>query len=167
MVEIKAVVNNRPLGVTSNDSNDFFPITPFQLIGGRRLDQVGDPNNRSNSTSFQKIWRKRASVLNSFWKIWSHCYLLEQQVHHKWKNPSTENLMGKIVLIRDDEKLSRNIWRIGRIIQVHPSKDGLIRNLRNREDKRINFEKTTSKTGIIPKLLKKLECRTINFVPRH
>jgi hypothetical protein len=37
--------------------------------------------------------------------------------------------MGKIVLIRDDEKLSRNVWRIGRIIQVHPSKDGLIRNV--------------------------------------
>jgi hypothetical protein len=86
LVEMEAVVNNRPLGVTSNDSNDFVPITPFELIGGRRLDQVGDPNNRSNSTSFQKLWRKRASVLNSFWKRWSHCYLLEQQVHHKWKN---------------------------------------------------------------------------------
>ena len=37
--------------------------------------------------------------------------------------------MGKIVLIRDDEKLSRNLWRIGRIVEIHPSKDGLIRNV--------------------------------------
>ena len=129
LTEIEAVVNNRPLGVTSNDSNDFVPITPFELFGGRRLDQVEDPNNRQNVTNFQQLWRKRASVLNSFWKRWSHSYLLEQQVRNRWKTPSREDLMGKIVLIRDDEKLSRNLWRFGRIIEIHPSKDGLIRNV--------------------------------------
>ncbi len=60
---------------------------------------------------------------------WSTNYLVEQEVRRKWKNPSTENQLDKIVLIREDDKLSRNVWKIGRIIQVHPSKDGLIRNV--------------------------------------
>jgi hypothetical protein len=50
-------------------------------------------------------------------------------VRNKWKNPSTQELMGEIVLIRDEEKLSRNVWRIGQIMENHPSKDGLIRNV--------------------------------------
>jgi hypothetical protein len=129
LTEVEAVVNNRPLGVTSNDADDFCPITPMELINGRRLDQIKDPNNRRNVTSFTHLWKKRQSILNSFWKRWSTNYLVEQQVRRKWKNPSTENLLDKIVLIREDDKLSRNVWKIGRIIQVHPSKDGLIRNV--------------------------------------
>jgi hypothetical protein len=129
LTEVEAVVNNRPLGVTSNDADDFCPITPMELINGRRLDQIKDPNNRRNVTLFTHLWKKRQSILNSFWKRWSTNYLVEQQVRRKWKNPSTENLLDKIVLIREDDKLSRNVWKIGRIIQVHPSKDGLIRNV--------------------------------------
>ena len=129
LTEIEAVVNNRPLGVTSNDAEDFCPITPMELVNGRRLDQIKDPNNRKNVTSFTHLWKKRQSILNSFWKRWSTNYLLEQQVRRKWKNPSQENLLDRIVLIREEDKLSRNVWKIGRIIETHPSKDGLIRNV--------------------------------------
>ena len=129
LTEVEAVVNNRPLGVTNNNEEDFVPITPFQLIAGRRLDMLEDPNNRINVTSFKTLWRQRALLLNSFWKRWSHDYLLEQQVRRKWKIPKQEDLEGRIVIIREDDKLSRNVWRIGRIVQVHPSKDGLIRNV--------------------------------------
>lgn len=39
-----------------------------------------------------------------------------------------DDLMGKIVLIKDDF-LSRNDWKIGRIIEILPSRDGFIRNV--------------------------------------
>jgi hypothetical protein len=87
------------------------------------------PNNRRKVTSLTHLWKKQQSILNSFWKRWSTNNLVEQQERRKWKNQSTENLLDKIVLIQEDDKLSRNVWKIGRIIQVHPSKDGLIRNV--------------------------------------
>jgi hypothetical protein len=129
LAEVEAVVNNRPLGVTSNDPNDFTPITPMELVNGRKLEHLPDPNMRRNVTSFQHLWRKRQAILNGFWTRWSKDYLVEQNIRKKWKTPTQEELVGEIVLIRDDNKLSRNEWSIGRIIAVHPSKDGLIRNV--------------------------------------
>ena len=129
LTEVEAVVNNRPLGVTSNDPNDFTPITPMELVNGRKLEHLPDPNLRKNVTSFQHLWRKRQSVLNGFWARWQKDYLVEQNIRRKWKAPTKENLIGEIVLIREDNKLSRNEWKLGRIIEVHPSKDGLIRNV--------------------------------------
>ena len=128
MTEIEAIVNNRPLCVTSNDPSDLTPITPMELINGRKLDQLPDPNNRINVTNFAHLWRKRQSILNQFWKRWHNDYLMSQNIQRIWKNPTSENLMDKLVLIREDS-LSRNEWKIARIIETIPSKDGLIRNV--------------------------------------
>jgi len=129
LAEIEGVINNRPLGVTSNDPNDFTPITPMELVNGRKLEHLPDPNLRKNVTSFQHLWRKRQAVLNGFWTRWQKDYLVEQNIRRKWKAPTRENLLNEVVLIREDNKLSRNEWKMGRIIEVHPSKDGLIRNV--------------------------------------
>ena len=129
LAEVEAIVNNRPLGVTSNDPNDLTPITPMELVNGRRLENLPDPNARRNVTSFQHLWRKRQAVLNGFWTRWSKDYLIEQNIRKKWPTPTQDDLIGKLVLIREDNKLSRNDWKIGRVIEVHPSKDGLIRNV--------------------------------------
>jgi len=128
LTEIEAVVNNRPLATTSEDPSDLTPITPLELVCGRRLDQLPDPKNAKTSTSFSHLWRKRQAVLNQFWKRWHKDYLLEQSVRKKWKIPSHTDLMGRLVLIKDDH-LSRNEWVIGRIVKILPSKDALIRNV--------------------------------------
>lgn len=128
LVEIEAVVNNRPLATTTDDPNDWVPITPMELVSGRRLEQIPDPKSPKTSTSFSHLWKRRQAILNQFWKRWSHDYLLEQSVRRIWKTPRTDDLMGRIVLVKDDH-LSRNEWMIGRIVEILPSKDGLVRNV--------------------------------------
>jgi hypothetical protein len=128
LVEIEGIVNNRPLCVVSDDTEDFLPITPMELVNGRKLEQLPDPNVRNNVTKFQHLWKRRQAILNMFWRKWHHQYLLEQRVRKRWPTISNEELLGRLVLIKDDF-LSRNQWRIGRIIQLLPSKDGLVRNV--------------------------------------
>ena len=128
LTEIEAVVNNRPLAVVREDSEELTPITPMELVNGRRLDQIPDPRAPKRSTTFSHLWRKRQAILNQFWKRWHNDYLLEQSTRKKWRTPTRDNLMGKIVLIKDDN-LSRNVWVIGRIVDILPSKDGLVRNV--------------------------------------
>lgn len=128
LTEIEAVVNNRPLCLTTNSPEDLIPITPMELVNGRKLDQLPDPNNRKNVTTFQHLWRKRQAILNQFWKRWHNDYLMSQNIRKIWKSPTSENLIDKLVLIREDN-LSRNEWKIGRIAETIPSKDGLIRNV--------------------------------------
>ena len=128
MTEIEAVVNNRPLCVTSNSPEEISPITPMELINGRKLEQLPDPNNRKNVTSFVHLWRKRQAILNQFWKRWHNDYLMSQNVRKIWKSPKSEDLQDKLVLIKEDN-MSRNEWKIGRIVETIPSKDNLIRNV--------------------------------------
>jgi hypothetical protein len=128
LTEIEGMVNNRPLSTVTDEPDDLTPITPAELVIGRRMDPLPDPNIRKNHTNFPHLWRKRQEVLNSFWKRWRHDYLLSQDVRKKWRTPSHENLKYKIVLIRDDN-LSRNEWKLGRIIETFPSKDGFIRSV--------------------------------------
>ena len=126
--EVEAVVNNRPLAVVSDDPGDLTPITPMELVNGRRLEQIPDPKAPKQATSFAHLWKQRQSILNQFWSRWFKEYLLAQSVRKIWQFPRHDDLMGKIVLVKDDN-LSRNEWLIGRIIEILPSKDGLVRNV--------------------------------------
>lgn len=127
--EVEMIVNNRPLDVVNQD--EMTPITPAELMYGKRLDNLIDPNFRNQTQSkvdFTSMWKKRQLTLNSFWKRWSKTYLLNLQIRQKWKEPNKDNLINRIVLIRDDN-LSRNEWKMARIEEVFLSKDGLIRSV--------------------------------------
>jgi hypothetical protein len=49
-------------------------------------------------------------------------------VRKKWQTPSHESLQDTIVLIRDNN-LARNEWKMGKIIETFPSKNGLIQSV--------------------------------------
>ena len=126
--ECESSVNNRPLTVTSDDPTEWVPVTPAELVNGRRLDQLPDPRAPLQTTSFGHLWKRRQTILNQFWKRWSSTYLLNQSVRKIWTQPNKEDLLNRIVLI-NDPCLSRNTWVIGKIIEIIPSKDGFVRNV--------------------------------------
>ena len=126
LTECEAIVNNRPLCNVSDDLQDMTPITPAELIIGRRMEQLPDYNPRREHSDFQHLWKQRSRCLNRFWKRWTNDYLLQQNVRKKWQEPSDEDLLNRVIILKDDQ-LSRNEWRLGRIIQVFKSKDGLVR----------------------------------------
>jgi hypothetical protein len=92
------------------------------------MDPLPDPNIRKNETKFSHLWRKRQQVLNAFWKRWKNDYLLNQDVRKKWKTPSTEDLLHRLILIRDDN-MARNEWKLGRVVETFTSKDGFVRSV--------------------------------------
>jgi Family of unknown function (DUF5641) len=126
--EVEGIVNNRPLATVNDDPDDLTPITPAELIMGQRMDPLPDPNIQKNVTIFSHLWKKRQQVLNAFWKRWKNDYLLNQDVRKKWKTPSTEDLMHRLVLIRDDN-MARNEWKLGRVVETFTSKDGFVRSV--------------------------------------
>ena len=128
LTEIEAVVNGRPLAVSTEDPSDWVPISPFELINGRRLEQIPDPKAPLKTTNYAHLWRRRQAILGNFWRRWSNDYLLEQSIRKVWKTPQPNDLLNRIVLIRDDH-LSRNEWKIGKIVRIIPSKDNLVRNV--------------------------------------
>ena len=66
LAEVEGIVNNRPLSTVTDHPDDLTPITPAELIIGRRMDPLPDPNLRKNETNIVHLWRKRQATLNAF-----------------------------------------------------------------------------------------------------
>ena len=129
MQEVQLIVNNRPLSVVSPNEDNLVPITPFMLITGKTANFLPDPNFKAqvqNPGNFTKMWRLRQNLQNAFWKTWKKDYLMKQDIRSKWKNPTKEDLVDRIILMNDDN-LPRNCWKLAKIVETIESKDGLIR----------------------------------------
>jgi len=69
-----------------------------------------------------------SQLQQSFWKRWSTEYVAQMQQRTKWRSAvrTDEIQIGKLALIRDDN-LPPLKWRTGRICELHPGSDGLVR----------------------------------------
>jgi hypothetical protein len=120
--EVEGLLNSRPLTV----QYDMIPLTPGELLYGRRLLELPDPPTVVN-LDFPEFWRKKKAILNKCWQTWRTTYLYSLSLRKKWQFPLQEDLLDKLVLI-NDKLLPKNVWKIGRIINVVKSKsDGKIR----------------------------------------
>ncbi|CAB4006026.1 Tyrosine- phosphatase Lar [Paramuricea clavata] len=129
LVKIEAVINSRPLTTVSDNVNDDTPITPAHLAIGRSLVNLPDAMEEIELTDSERTIRRylyQQKLVNHFWKRWRNEYLHKLSVRHKWTNEEASIKIGDVVLISDDN-VSRGRWPMGRVEQIHPGNDGLIR----------------------------------------
>ena len=74
-----------------------------------------------------KRWRLVQKMVSQFWLSWSQDYLTNLQRTNKWRHPSRNLQLGDLVLMKDDSSPLSARWPVGRIIEVHPGKDDLVR----------------------------------------
>lgn len=123
LAEVESIVNSRPLSPVSEDNP--VPITPFQLIYGRKFETLPVQTN-SKDLTFDTMWLKRKNLMNSYWKSFKNEYLLNLSARKKWVTFNEADLLNKIVLLNDKDT-PQYAWRQGVVISCIPSKDGLIR----------------------------------------
>jgi len=61
-----------------------------------------------------------------FWRGWSSEYLPQLQIRGKWISNKAPLNIGDIAIIKD-ENTPPTKWKLGRVVNVHPGKDGIIR----------------------------------------
>lgn len=129
--EISAIQNDKPLWIHREDDENLIPVTPSQLTGGRLLGSIpDDPWNLPQGSQFTRQWLHRKRLLNNFWRHWKESYVSSLVPTRKWLSKGKLPIrLGQVVQIRDDKPLSRGTWRLGRIVKLHPSRDGLIRSV--------------------------------------
>jgi len=130
MCEAEAVVNSRPITSVSDDPKDSSPLTPNHLLTLR-----GSSSLPSGHFEFRDIYRRRWKqaqyLADLFWKRWLREYLPALQCRHRWQTVTRNFAPGDIVIVKD-ETTPRSIWPLGRIIEVYPGDDGLVRSVRVR-----------------------------------
>ncbi|KAL4096396.1 hypothetical protein QTP88_021358 [Uroleucon formosanum] len=102
LVRVEAILNSRPITSLSTDPSDLTALTPGHFL---------------TVTQFtQQLWQR-----------WRRDYLSQLQTRGKWATSTGPEIeVNSVVLLRDDNRPPLQ-WRIGRVTDVQPGADGVIR----------------------------------------
>ncbi|XP_065664738.1 uncharacterized protein LOC136086370 [Hydra vulgaris] len=129
LCEIESVINSCPLYYISEDDTPE-ALTPYHLMFGRNIhNKLNEIYKLPEDVSKRTVFLKTA--IFNFWKRFASLYLNELKQHHlyvKDKNSYTEQLVANdVVLIRDDTKIPRSQWRMGKVLKLIRVTDGKVR----------------------------------------
>lgn len=126
LCQIESCLNSRPICPLSNDIEDLTVLTPGHFLIGQPLNQLPEPSILEIPCNRLKQYQIIQKRLQSFWAIWSKEYLHRLQQRPKWVQPQENIRIGHLVLIKEDN-LPPAQWLLGRVINIFPGKDGLVR----------------------------------------
>ena len=138
IVEVEAILNDRPLTYLSSDIKDPQPLTPPNLICGHRIvmmqhllcedDEITDESFKigGSDSLLRKRAKTQALIMKHFWVRWKQEYLTSLREFHRTTGRNDQNVnVGDVVLVHDDTP--RLHWKLAVIKEVVKGKDGLIR----------------------------------------
>ena len=135
VVEVEAILNDRPLTHVSSDLGDAEPLTPAHLLHGHRITSLPhtvvdeqdlmDPTYGCATDVSQRAQRQ-AFLLNQFQARWRYEYLTSLREHHRTTGNNSQRVKpGDVVLVYDDSP--RNTWKLAIVEELMTGKDGLVR----------------------------------------
>ena len=137
--EVEMVVNSRPLSYVCNDVDEITPLTPSHLINGKPMTclppmNIVDVNNLPTNSNFvSKRLKYLEKIQGEFWSRFHKEYLnFLSDKHYSTRGRVDENSkvprVGDVVLIKVP-KSPRYTWQMGRVCNIFPGRDGLVRSL--------------------------------------
>ena len=132
LIEVEATLNSRPLTYLYNDVDEPSPLTPGHFLMGKRVISLPTSNKppmkSSTKTELIKIYQYRQWLLQRLWNRWRKEYLLGlRSIHYIPQTKRIKELKeGDIVLLGED-KMPRNIWKTGKILELYRGRDGKVR----------------------------------------
>ncbi|CAG7784723.1 unnamed protein product [Allacma fusca] len=126
LAQIEACVNSRPISPLSTDPEDLSALTPGHFLIGQPLNSIPEPDLTDLKINRLSRWQLCQQITQEFWKRWHTEYLATLQQRPKWASEEDNIKIGTLVLIKDD-RLPSLKWKLGRVTEVHPGKDNLVR----------------------------------------
>ncbi|XP_066600953.1 uncharacterized protein [Prorops nasuta] len=126
LAEIEACLNSRPLYPISGDIDDLSVLTPAHFLTGATTNLLPDLPCTDVADNRLSRYQMLTKIQQCFRKRWVKEYLHHLQERNKWRGPAQNFAVGQQVIVQDDRYPSSK-WPIGRIMETHPGKDGLVR----------------------------------------
>ncbi|XP_055912335.1 uncharacterized protein LOC129946237 [Eupeodes corollae] len=101
-------------------------LTPAHLLIGSSLRSLPPEPVPERQTGCLKRWQLLCWLKQQFWLKWSKEYLLGLQARSKWVQEQPNLVVGKLVLIHEDNSPPQR-WKTGRVIGVVEGQDGKVR----------------------------------------
>ena len=134
IVEIEAILNDRPLTYAPTDISDPDPITPAYLLYGRKIVCVPyhmtpqhnqcDPD--FGETEVQSRTKKQVVLIQHFWTRWRRKNLTGLREFHQSNAPNVQTVKPGAMVLAHDDTLCIN-WRLAVVEDTIAGEDGLVR----------------------------------------
>lgn len=135
VVEVEAILNDRPMTHVSPDLEDAKPLTPAHLLHGHRItslphevveeQDLTDPTY-GNITGVSQRAQLQAFLLNQFQARWTYEYFTSLREYHRTTGNNSQKIKpGDIVLMYDESP--RSTWKLAIVEELITGKDRLTR----------------------------------------
>lgn len=125
--QVEAFMNSRPLTALTSNLESLEVLTPGHFLIGRPLLSLPEPVIDQDLCHIVTHWRKVQHIYQSLWRRWSLEYLNTLQCRSKWCHSTGKQPLVNDVVIMKEKGLPPTTWRMARIIELHPGKDGVVR----------------------------------------
>lgn len=122
LINIESCLNSRPLCPLTADVDDLEALTPAHFLIGDSM--FAPPEYRPQGQSFKEQFLQ--TMLRHFWEAWSRDWLAHLQQRPKWNKESDNIKLNELELVKDD-RYPPSQWLLGRVIDLHPGQDSLVR----------------------------------------
>lgn len=129
LCQIEACLNSRPLSQLRDDPTEEPAVTPGHSLIGASLQSVPEPSILEEDEKLLTRWQTTTRIVQNFWKRWRTDYLHTLQNRPKWAEEQENLKAGDIVLLRHPDHPPCD-WGMAKVIQVMPSKDQLVRQVK-------------------------------------
>ena len=120
---VENVINERPLTVVTEDTDDLIPITPAMFM--RSIQSALFPEASVTAPDLREEYRRGQELqqeLKSRFRIEYLSLLVQRAKESKHRHPK----VGDVVLVGTDDK-RRLLWPLAKIIELIPGRDGALR----------------------------------------
>ena len=129
LIEIEGNLNNRPMTYEYEELGEE-TLTPAHLLYGRRLATLPDEHIEKNNDDLKGRLEYLTQRLNHFWNRWQHEYLVNLREYHKSNVKSGKVIEENDVVLLYEDHVPRGKWKMAKVIQLIPSKDGIVRGVK-------------------------------------
>lgn len=124
LCEVTGFLNSRPLTYKGSDVGDARALTPNHFLIQRG--SIEPPPGEYASLDHRYHFQYLQGLIDKVWERWTQDYLPSLLKRNKWTVRMKNIEVGQTVLVVGSPE-PRGKWKMGRVQEVHPGGDGLVR----------------------------------------
>ena len=126
--QVEACMNSRPhLPLTSHSQDGLATLTASHFLLFRSPAAYPKDPRIPDRPDLLKGLNHCQAIVHHFWTRWSREYLNSLQARTKWQTKKPNMQPEDIVILRPEKSIFSCHWPLGRILEVFPGKDKLVR----------------------------------------